>query len=184
MIRGRGGERGLSIIEAIVIATITALLALLILPLLPRASSGSLMVAERGVDALEQVRAEREFRTMVRAVAQREIDGEPQTVVEGDGSAVTLLPNLGEAVACADAGSPLVRLSIEGNALACLSDGRRRVLLHWPTDNVAGLAYSADGASWARSWSGATTGPYVRFELRQAGRVRLAWVERVSGEPQ
>jgi type II secretory pathway pseudopilin PulG len=43
--RRRDGERGLSIIEAIVVATITALLALLILPLLPRASE-SLNVAE------------------------------------------------------------------------------------------------------------------------------------------
>ncbi|MEQ1819914.1 MAG: hypothetical protein ABL871_15035, partial [Terricaulis sp.] len=70
----RVGERGLSLIEAIVVVTITALLALLILPLLPRASSGSVQIAERGIDALDQMRAEREFRTLIRAVSPRKID--------------------------------------------------------------------------------------------------------------
>lgn len=179
----RDGERGLSIIEAIVIATITALLALLVLPLLPRAASGSLGVAERGINALEQARAERDFRTLVRSVMQREADGEPQTVVEGGPASVALLPNLAAPSGCARAGAPVVRLTVDGNALFCSSDGRRRALLRWPAGGVGALAYSSDGVSWQSDWSGAEAAPYVRFELRQGRRTRIAWVERVAGEP-
>lgn len=183
MTAGRGGERGLSIMEAIVIATITALLALLILPLLPRASAGSLNVAERGVSSLEEMRAERDFRALVRAVSQREVEGLATPVVEGSAGGVVLLPSLSASTACARAGAPIVRLVVERTALACFSDGRRRVLLRWPADNVGALSYSADGAAWFTSWNGAEAAPYVRFELRRGERVRVAWVERVSGEP-
>jgi hypothetical protein len=180
--RRRDGERGLSIIEAIVIATITALLALMILPLLPRASE-SLNVAEQGVDEREEARAERDFRALVRAVSQREIGGEAQTVIEGGPSSVLLQPSLAAAAACAPAGAPVVQLNVENGALSCLSNGRRRALLRWPNDNVGALSYSVDGVSWLSQWSGAQAAPYVRFELRQGRRVRIAWIERVSGEP-
>lgn len=183
MSKSRGGERGLSIIEAIVIATITALLALLILPLLPRASAGSFAVAERSVGALERTRAEREFRSLVRAVGQREIEGEAQPVLEGGAVSVVVLPNLPVATACARAGAPVVRLDIVNNALFCVSDGRRRALMRWPADSVGAFAYSADGVAWANTWRGAEAAPYVRFELRRGQRVVAAWVERVSGEP-
>jgi len=178
----RGGEPGLSIIEAIVIATITALLALLILPLVPR-SAGSISVAQRGVDGLNAMRAEREFRTLVRSVSQRELGGEPQTVLEGDAAHVTLRANLPAAIACARAGAPAVRLAIRGEALFCDSEQRRQSLLRWPRDSVGALSYSADGASWVSGWSNASAAPYVRFELRRTDRVTLSWVERVSGEP-
>lgn len=183
MSRGRGGERGLSIIEAIVIVTITALLALLILPLLPRAASSSANVAERGIDALDAMRAEREFRALVRAVSQRQIDGEPQPVIEGEAAALVMQTGLAAPVACARAGAPAVRLAIQGTALVCDSDGRRRLVLRWQRGSVGALSYSADGVSWAERWSGADAAPYVRFQLRQRQRVRLNWVERVSGSP-
>lgn len=182
MTRRRDGERGLSIIEAIVVATITALLALLILPLLPRASE-SLNVAERGVDALEEARAERDFRTLVRAVSQREIDGEAQPVIEGGPLAATLQTSLSASAACAATGAPIVQLVVENGALSCLSSGRRRALLGWPSDLLGALSYSADGISWFTQWRGAQAAPYVRFELRQGRRVRVAWIERTSGEP-
>jgi len=181
--RGRGGERGLSIIEAIVIATITALLALLILPLLPRAASSSAQVAERGIDALDAMRAEREFRALVRAVSQRQVDGEPQQVIVGNGAAVVMQAGLSAPVACARSGAPAVRLAIQGTALFCDSEGRRRPLLRWQRGSVGVLSYSVDGVSWADGWSGVRAAPYVRFQLRERQRVRLSWVERVSGSP-
>jgi len=181
--RGRGGERGLSIIEAIVITTITALLALLILPLLPRAASSSAQVAERGIDALDAMRAEREFRTLIRAVSQRQVDGEPQAVIDGGASVVVMQTGLPASVACARAGAPAVRLAIQGDTLVCDSEGRRRPLLRWQRGSVGVLSYSADGVSWADGWSGAHAAPYVRFQLRERQRVRLNWVERVTGSP-
>ena len=183
MTRRRVGERGLSIIEAIVIATITALLALMIMPLLPRASAGSFAVAERGVDTLDQMRAECEFRTLVRAVSMRAIDGEPQTVIEGAVNRVALNTTLSEQASCARAGSPLVQLTVERNALICASEGRRRVLLRWQSNGVGTLSYSADGASWFANWADAGAPPYVRFEIREGARVLSSWVERITGEP-
>lgn len=179
----RGGERGLSIIEAIVITTITALLALLILPMLPRAASGSVRVAERGVDALDAMRAEREFRALIRSVVQRDVEGQAQVVLSGDAAQVTMRANLPAVTACARAGAPVVRLAVRGNTLFCESERRRIALLSWPRESIGAIAYSADGHSWAAGWSSAEAAPYVRFELRQRGRVRVSWVERVSGEP-
>jgi len=179
----RGGERGLSVIEAIVITTITALLALLILPMLPRATSGSISVAERGIDALDAMRAEREFRTLVRAVVQKDVEGQAQIVLSGDASQVTMRASLPALTACARAGAPAVRLAVRGDALFCESEDRRSALLHWPRESAGALSYSADGRSWVSGWSNAEAAPYVRFELRQGRRVRASWIERVSGEP-
>lgn len=177
----RGGERGLSIIEAIVIATITALLALLILPLLPRASAGSLSVAERGVDAQDEARAEQAFRHLVRSVSQRDIDGQLHPIIEGNESGLIMQVDLAEPVACAAPGAPSVRLMIERSGLVCASEGRNRRLLRWPAEGAGRLAYSADGVSWTTRWTRTEVAPYVRLEQRQRGRLRAVWVERVTG---
>lgn len=176
----RVGERGLSLIEAIVVVTITSLLALLILPLLPRASSGSVQVAERGIDALDQMRAEREFRTLIRGVSPRKIDDAPQVLIEGATGAVSLQPSLQASTACARPGAPIVRLTVERNALVCSSDGRRRVLLRWQADHAGALSYSADGVVWRANWSDPAA-PYVRFELRRGARVDTSWAEHGMG---
>lgn len=183
MTERRDSERGLSIIEAIVVATITALLALLIMPLLPRASGASFAVAERGVDTLDQMRAEREFRTLVRAVAIGEVDAERQSVIVGAAGNLLLHPSLQAPASCARAGTPSLQLIVETDALVCLSEGRRRVLLRWQRHSVGALSYSADGALWRANWSEARAAAYVRFELRRSGRVQLTWVERVTGAP-
>lgn len=180
MTGGRVGERGLSIMEAIIVVTITALLALLILPLLPRAASGSVRVAERGIDTLDQMRAEREFRVLVRSVAPREVDEEPVKLIAGNASALLMQPSLAAPTSCARQGAPAVRLSIESQALVCASEGRRRVLLRWTADRVGVLSYSADGATWRSNWDVAAP-PFVRFELRRGARVETVWTEQALG---
>lgn len=183
MTRTRRGERGLSVIEAIVIATITALLALLLLPLMSSPASGSIAVAERSIDTLDAVRAEREFRALVRAVSPRETSDQPRPLVEGNAAIAVLYPNLQLPVACAAAGAPAVRLQVARDALFCVSAQGRRVLLRWTSDSVGTLAYSGDGVVWRNSWRGDPAAPYVRFELRQRGRLVAAWVERPAGGP-
>ncbi|MEQ1490087.1 MAG: hypothetical protein ABL932_06005 [Terricaulis sp.] len=176
----RVGERGLSLIEAIVVVTITALLALLILPILPRAASGSTNVAERGINALDQMRAEREFRALIRAVSPREIDGERQALIQGASASVQIQPTLPTQTGCARSGAPLVRLSVEPNALVCISDRRRIVLLRWPSDRTGALSYSANGAVWRADWTEAAA-PFVRFELRRGTRIETTWAEHAVG---
>lgn len=166
--------------EAIIVTTITALLALLILPLLTRGATNNTAIAERAVDTVDEMRAEREFRTLVRAVSRRERDGEPETVIVGDATRIVLHPSLPTIVACADAGAPAVALTIGDHALTCISDRREREILAWNGGAVAAFAYSADGVSWQEAWRDAENAPFVRFELRQGTRARVIWIERAS----
>lgn len=180
MTQRRDGERGLTIIEAIVVTTITALLALLILPLLTRGAVNNTVIAERAVDTVDEMRAEREFRMLVRAVSRRERDGLAEAVIVGDATRIVFHPSLPTIAACADAGAPAVALSIGEHALNCMSDGREREILAWNRGAVGVFAYSADGVSWQESWRDAENAPFVRFELRQGTRARVIWIERAS----
>ncbi|OQW58962.1 MAG: hypothetical protein A4S17_11585 [Proteobacteria bacterium HN_bin10] len=180
----RASERGLSLIEAIVIATITALLALVLMPLAPRTARQSFAVADRSVAAIDAATAEREFRTLVRSVSPRRLDDQPDVLLEGDAVRVTLRPNLPSPIACAEAGAPAVRLEIVGDALICVSGERRRALLRWQRGAVGSLAYSRDGATWRAAWDEAGEAPYVRFELSNANATQLVWIERgLRSEP-
>lgn len=182
MITRRDGERGFSLIEAIVVVTITAVLALLVIPLLPRAATRAMSVAERGIGTLDEMRGEREFRLLVRSVSPRDAEGEPAPLVAGDAASALILPNLPTSVSCARAGAPIVRLSVTPLALTCTSEGRSRALLRWDANRTGALSYSADGAIWRSSWSENNAAPFVRFELRRADRVQTAWVERAIGD--
>jgi prepilin-type N-terminal cleavage/methylation domain-containing protein len=177
-----GGERGFSLIEAIVVVTITGVLALLIIPLMPHGATRSLNVAERGVVVLDEMRGEREFRLLVRAVSPRLTGDEPAPLVEGNSNAALLFPNLPMSVSCARAGAPVVRLAVTRDSLVCASDGRTRPLLRWDADLSGALSYSGDGAVWRGNWNERDTAPFVRFELRRQGRVETAWVERAMGD--
>jgi hypothetical protein len=176
----RDGERGLTIIEAIVVTTITALLALLILPVLTRGAANSSQIAERAVDTVDAMRAEREFRTLVRAVSRRERDGQPEPVIIGSATQIVLQSSLPAIASCADAGAPVVALSIDASGLQCVSGRREREILAWTDDAVGAFAYSADGVVWQATWRDANIAPLVRFELRQGARARVVWIERAS----
>ena len=76
-------ERGLSLIEALVIVTITALLALLLLPMVSRAAGRNFALAENAVDAAAAGNAETEFRALMRAAAGRVVNGDRAEHVEG-----------------------------------------------------------------------------------------------------
>ena len=181
MISRRRDERGFSIIEAIVISTLTALLALLLLQLLPRSGAGALDIAERSLAVADSMRAEREFRALVRAASPRDPRGIDEAAVEGEAASVLLRPNLNMAVACAHAGAPVVRLVLVRGALLCVNNQQRRPLLTWRDDAVAAFAYSRDGVSWRSQADAGGAASYVRFELRQSGRVVTSWVERSQG---
>ena len=186
----RAGERGLSIIEALVIVTVTAMLALLLLPLASRAGGRNFALAERSLDAADAAIAEDRFRALLRAAAQQR-----EASFAGGADSATFFPALGTPVACADAGaSAAVRLRIvrrgDGGFLACESGARRVGLLSWET-GAARFSYSADGGAWAGVWNeapaalGDRTGmvraaPLVKFELTGPGGRTLSWVERAG----
>lgn len=181
----RSRERGLSLIEALIIVTITALLALLLLPMASRAAGRNFGLAERGVDDAAASIAETEFRAIVRASSRRMLDSVRSEGVEGQAGGVIVRPNLASPVACAREGAPqYVRLRILGrNRLVCESDGRRRELMRWTAGDGV-FSYSADGRRWQASWSDPTVAPFVRFDLALADGRSLTWIEQAgAAEP-
>lgn len=186
----RARERGLSLIEALVIVTVTALLALILLPLASGAAGRNFARADGAIAAAEAAAAEHAFRALLRSGVQDET-----MPVRGNATAFEFAAAPEQASACVEAGAPTqVRLAVAssegGGALYCEADGRRVVLLRWPQGRGR-LSYSDEGAAWAGAWTdpaaaqrgrgGAApttrTAPLVRFELHDGG---LSWTERAG----
>ncbi len=174
----RPGERGLSLIEALAIVTITALLALLLLPMVSRAAGRNFLLTDRALDGAQATIAEAEFRALLRAT-QSDAEGALMLGARVDG--VAFSPSLAEDMACARAGAPRpVRfLIVREGRLVCESEGRRRDVLRWG-DGEARFSYSADGLAWSAQWSQDTAPAMVRFELERPGFPPLTWTERAG----
>lgn len=182
---GRIGERGLSLIEALVIVTITALLALLLLPMVSRAAGRNFGMADSAIDDANATVAESEFRVLMRASVVRRLEGDRAEGVQGQAGGVIVLPSLANAVSCAREGAPqFVRIRISGDRLICESDGgRRREVLRWARGQ-ARFDYSADGRSWGPTWADAGVAPLVRFQLSLPDGRELTWIEQAgAAEP-
>jgi len=188
----RARELGLSIIEALVIVTVTAMLALLLLPLASRAAERNFTLAERSLDAADAAIAEGQFRALLRGAGQTRSEGSRFT---GHADSVTFFPALAARTACAGEGdSSWVRLRVVGRAgggvLQCESEGRRVELLAW-SGGEARFLYSSDAAAWAGAWTEgpaplgdtsalARSAPLVKLEITINNGPRLTWVERAG----
>lgn len=160
----RGHEAGLSLIEAMVIVTITALLALILLPMTENSGRRNWAIADAEVNSVAAANAEQEFRALVRAANLE--DGFPS--VNSAGQILTLKPVLARPSLCAAEGdSGAVRLFIAGNALVCGRADRERTLFRWP-EGLARFEVSpaSDGSS-----------VQVQFTLRARGGRGLTWIE-------
>lgn len=180
MAKSREGERGLSLIEALVIVTITALLALMLLPMVSRAAARNFGMTEQAVDARLATSAETEFRALLAGAVIRVNPAESAIAVSGERQSVTFLAAL-PAAGCGDVGVSVVRLRATSAGLVCETAGRRREILNWRGGD-ARFSYSADGARWRETWSGAEA-PLVRFELTQPRQRTLIWVARAGATP-
>ena len=186
----RAGERGLSLIEALVIVTVTALLALILLPLASGAAGRNFARADRAIAAAEAGAAEQAFRALLRSSVQDET-----TPSNGSAAAFAFVAGPDQSVACVQSGAPRpVRFAVSsgegGGALYCEADGRQVVLLRWPQGRGR-FSYSDDGAAWTGAWTDPAaaqrglggsapqthTAPLVRFELDEGG---LSWTERAG----
>lgn len=183
---GRESECGLSMIEALVVVTLTALIALMILPLAQRSSRDTVALSNREIDAATAQRGEAAFRAIMTSVSQPRVAlGAPPKIA---GNAAGLLVNVSSQgrSACLDAGvETRVALRIEqnnaGGALVCRSEGRRTTLLTWRRGQAA-FAYSPDGEAWRDTPEAMPPNPtvsrasLVRFSLRAANAPPLTWV--------
>ena len=169
----RAGEQGLSLIEALVIVTITALLALLLLPMVSRAAGRNFSLAEHALDSAEAANAEQEFRALMSAALPGGFSGRADSLM--------LTPSSPSPLACVREGAPgVVRVRIADAArLVCEGAGHSRDLLAWGSGE-ARLAYSADGRAWSTLWTEDEGAPLVKFELLLADGRALAWIARAG----
>jgi len=196
----RAGQEGLSLIEALVVVVVTALIALLLLPLASQSAHRNLTLSERNVDDADAANAESEFRTIVQGAEQVAAPGGGALALVGEANSLVVFPTLAAGAECAGAGvDAWVRLRIErraprGGALVCETPEGNRDMLAWRQGDAA-FWFSADGASWDRSWrdglrdpqasrDGAVLpsrrAPLVRFSLSQPGVRDLNWIARVG----
>lgn len=199
------GEAGLTLIETLVMLTITALVALLIIPMAETGVRDNFTVANRIASAVDRSFSESDFRQLLRQVtppladaqghySERALAGNSRTIsfpAESDGSA-----------SCPEhPGYYPVRLSLEregkGGRLVCDTAGGTTTLLSWEAGDAA-FSYSRDGRTWTSSWpvgrrrsigraetepaDRPAETPLIRLELSGAGPASLMWVER-AGDP-
>jgi type II secretory pathway pseudopilin PulG len=169
--RSRASERGISLIETLVMLAVTSLVASIVLPLVARQWHASTILAARSIDLVERAGAERAFRQIVRAALVSE-DG--SAFVRGDGSALQLQVVADQSTVCgAGPGVVRVTLQIERRAgmakLICLTGAKRTELAEWRGADV-GLSYSRDAVTWGAGWPPAAPG-----ETPSPVLVKLAW---------
>ncbi|WP_228126834.1 type II secretion system protein [Candidatus Viadribacter manganicus] len=196
--RTRRGERGFSLIEAIVVVTLTGLLTLMILPLLPRTSAQSANVAARANQSLDEARGERQLRLLLRAaLSEPDPDGADEEApdhhvpgrnrvaslgLQGDAQTLLATPALSQPLACASAGASVIQLIVRAGALRCRSGANESVLVALKDGAEASFSYSRDGRSWNGRWEGPGA-PYVRFQIRRGALVERTIIERAGGAP-
>jgi type II secretory pathway pseudopilin PulG len=163
---GRRGERGLSIIEALVIVTITALLALILLPLVAGSAARNFDRSALELDSADSARAGAAFRRIVSASSLVGRPSERRLVLD---------TSLSNAVACAEAGRGEVMLRlVDSGDLVCESRSGRSVLIRQSSDH-GGFEFSDDGRLWARRWHAGSAPRFVRFSLEASDAAGRSW---------
>lgn len=180
--RPRGGERGLTLFEALIMLAVTALIGALLLPMTSSALTRNRARAESALSSAANARGEAAYRALVSAAL-------PEAGIAGGASAITFVADPDQDLSCAPLGArtPVtlaLQIEQEETKLVCAGGGERAVLASWP--GRAAFAYSTDGAAWASAWRGGgaletpepnAAAPFVRLETRDG-----AWVGR-AGAP-
>lgn len=191
----RLGEHGLSLIEALVMLAVSAMIALLLLPMTGRTLLANYTRAESSMDAASRARGEEQFRALLHAAVQpRPENGLPKSTLAGDARALVITLEAAQPVACAPArGHAEVTLRIiaagAGGRMVCEADGVQASLLEW-SSGVGAFAFSQDGEGWRGQWP-ATVGadasevawvaaPLARFTLTTSDQPQLAWITRAG----
>lgn len=195
----RRAQAGISLIEALVIVVVTAMIALLLLPLASQSAHRNFTLSARAIDAADASNAEGEFRAIMLGAEQVGAPGGGARVLEGAEDAVSVFPTLAAGAACAQAGAHvwlrlrIVRRDNTGGALVCEAREGGRDMLAWRRGTGA-FSFSSDGATWSRGWRDARgaqaprdgaiapsrRAPLVKFTLAQPDEPDIVWIERVG----
>lgn len=195
----RARERGLSVLEALIVTAITAILVMLLLPLAPAGMRRDYGLAEATLAAGAAIRGEAGFQNALRAIVQppgvREA-GVVESVIQGDRYGLAGMFAAARDSACSRAGAGgVVSLRIEragaGGRLVCRGEAGDAELLAW-AEGEARFAYSANGAVWREAWPArevaraapGVTAPsrsvLVRFVLDSRATGRTEWLGRAG----
>ncbi|GAM98298.1 hypothetical protein U91I_01931 [alpha proteobacterium U9-1i] len=190
----RTGEQGLSVLEALIVTAITAMLIVLLLPLAPRGMRRDYAVAETAIATGAAMRAERAFHAVLSGFAlppgPRE-PGQVEAVIRGNriGLAGQFLAI--QESPCARAGVEgaarvFVRRDGAGGALVCEGPHGAADLLRW-AEGRASFSYSADAVNWTQTWPvGRAQGApdaqsvLVRFTLASRATGDSEWIGRAG----
>lgn len=195
----RAGEHGLSVIEALIVTAITAILIMLILPMAPTSMRRDYGLAARTIATGAAVRGEAGFQSALRSVVQpagiREV-GVVEPIIQGDRFSFAGAFAASQDSACLPAGAGgVVTVRIErrdgGGTLMCRGEGGAVELLRWANGD-ARLAYSADGMAWRDAWpvrrrertepgvSAPSRSVLVRFQLQSTDFGAVEWIGRAG----
>ncbi|MEQ1619003.1 MAG: hypothetical protein ABL883_11760 [Terricaulis sp.] len=175
----RSQERGLSLIEALIVVTLTTMMALLLLPMVSGVGARNFARVKHAIATADLVNAETEFRTLLASAIQ-----DRRVRFSGTQSLLVFAASPAALAACVAPGAPAtVRLSVvdlqPGGALIC-EGTERRELLRWPSGSGR-FSYNV-GSGWMGNYRELPlndaappgyTPPLVRFEI---GDGEAAWI--------
>jgi type II secretory pathway pseudopilin PulG len=197
---GLSHQRGISLIEALIMLAVTSLAIATVLPLLGRGIAGDLRLANASLSASEFDQGEETFRTLLRGAAPSPTGAGTDLWISGDRTAVAFHTFVVAPTLCTGQGGwAQVRLwvepSEEGGALRCQSANRQAVLARW-AGAASGFSFRSNGSDWVDDLpapalmrrvaamkrsdrepeSEAEASIFIRFSVQSAQGGELVWI--------
>lgn len=174
----RAAEAGVSLIEALLMLAVLAIVASLTLDFAQGGAVRALHQASRSADHATEALAELRFRQIISNASGDLIRAQRDLVVI---DSVAAAPGYCSAwPARQPIALELVR-SGDGARLQCRTARGVEALAQWD-GAVARFSYSEDGVSWSDVWRPELTAPYVRLQVHGPEHVAL-WLARPSRAP-
>lgn len=176
----RRWERGLSVLEVLIMLAVGALATATVLPVLGQGVRADFGLAQDGLSRSAQLRGESAFRDLLRASVSTQSPNGEDTPLSADASSMTLDAYLDRPSICTlRPGLQRIALRVEngvaGGVLRCVSPDRDAVLARWGAGRGA-FAYGDPASGWKTAPGGAASA-FVRFDVAGGSTDAPAWLE-------
>lgn len=171
----RAAQRGVSLIEALIMLALAGLVMSLLIPEIGRGVRADHASAVGSQEAAAFKRAEERFRTAVRFAARNPGQRADAAVIAGDDATLRVAPVPRRGQAWRTIGFEVVRRG-EGGAIILVEGSRRETLVEWPRGS-GGFSYFSAG-EWRRQ-----PGPTPPEMIRLAIGERIVWIEKTPPSP-
>lgn len=177
----RRWERGLSVLEVLIMLAVGALATAMVLPVIGQGVRADFGLAQNGLSRAAQQRGEAAFRDLLGGALPMQAADDVDTPLIGDASSMTMDVILDRPSACTLRPGLLrvvlrVENSASGGVLRCLAPGRDAVLARWAAGRGA-FAYGDPASGWKGQPGGAPP-LYVRFQVVGGSAEAPEWIER------